>query len=91
MSVTNFDSATIKRLVLNFVIDSTFGDKEKVDETTFLFRDGYFDSMGFVSLIAFIEEKFNIKTVDTDLVEENFETVNAITDFIQNKLTINSN
>lgn len=91
MSDTNYDSAGIKSSVLNFVIDSSFGDKEKINETTFLFREGYFDSMGFVSLIAFLEEKFSIQTADTDLVEENFETVNAITDFVQKKLTINSN
>lgn len=36
-------------------------------------------------LITFLEEQFGIKTVDADLVEENFELINAISDFIIRK------
>jgi acyl carrier protein len=43
--------------------------------------------MGFVLLITFLEEEFGVKTVDADLIEENFESINAITDFIVRKLT----
>jgi acyl carrier protein len=41
--------------------------------------------MGFIMLITFLEEEFGIKTIDADLVEENFESVNAISDFIIRK------
>jgi len=41
--------------------------------------------MGFIMLITFLEEEFGIKTVDSDLIEENFESINAITEFIQRK------
>jgi acyl carrier protein len=41
--------------------------------------------MGFILLIDFIEEKFVIKTSDTDLIEENFESISAIADFISKK------
>jgi acyl carrier protein len=41
--------------------------------------------MGFVVLITYLEENFGIKTSDSDLVEENFESINAITDFIVRK------
>jgi len=47
-----------------------------------IFKEGYFDSMGFVRLISFIEEEFDIKTVDTDLIEENFKSINSIAAFI---------
>ena len=43
------------------------------------------DSMGFVVLITYLEEHFGVKTTDTDLVEDNFESINAITDFIIRK------
>ena len=36
-------------------------------------------------LITFLEEEFGIKTVDSDLIEENFESINAITEFIKRK------
>ena len=41
--------------------------------------------MGFMVLITFIEEEFGIKTIDADLMEENFESINAITDFVIRK------
>lgn len=58
---------------------------EKTEDTTLIFKEGYLDSMGFIMLIAFLEEEFGIKTGDADLVEKNFESINAITDFIERK------
>jgi acyl carrier protein len=75
----------IKDQIRTFIVETTYVDKSKIKDETMLFKDGYFDSMGFVSLISFLEEKFSIQTSDQDLVEENFESVNAITDFIQKK------
>ena len=58
----------------------------KVQDDTLIFVDGIFDSMGFLGLINFIEDDFNIKAEDAELLEENFETVNAIAGFIERKL-----
>jgi acyl carrier protein len=44
--------------------------------------------MGFIMLISFLEEEFGIKTNDSDLTEENFESINAITDFVSRKLKL---
>jgi acyl carrier protein len=41
--------------------------------------------MGFIMLITFIEEEFALKTSDSDLIEENFESINAITSYILRK------
>jgi acyl carrier protein len=41
--------------------------------------------MGFVVLITFLEETFGITATDEDLVEENFESINAITSYILRK------
>lgn len=71
--------------VKEYVLASTFTDSKKIDENTFLFKEGFFDSMGFVSLISFIEEKYQIQINDNDLVEENFESINAIAQFISSK------
>ncbi len=43
--------------------------------------------MGLMTLITFLEEEFGIATQDTDLVEENFETITAITNFVSQKLS----
>jgi acyl carrier protein len=85
MSVST-DVQTIKENVKEYILKSTSIDKEKLKNETMIFKEGYFDSMGFVMLITFLEEKFGVKTVDADLVEENFESINAITDFVVRKL-----
>ena len=42
--------------------------------------------MGFLSLINFIEDTYKFKAADSELLEENFESVNAIVGFISKKL-----
>lgn len=79
------DTNTIKEKVHQYVLQQTFADKEKIQYDTLLFREGYFDSMGFIMLITFIEDEFSIKTNDSDLIEENFESINAIASFITSK------
>lgn len=75
----------IKKTITAFVLDSTFAEKELIKEETLLFKEGFFDSMGFVMLLGFLEESFGIKPVDADLVEENFESINAIADYVMRK------
>jgi acyl carrier protein len=75
----------IKEKVKNYVLQAVYADKEKISDVTLIFKEGYFDSMGFMVLISFLEEEFGIKTNDTDLLEENFESINAISEFVSRK------
>ena len=79
------NSEAIQQELFAYVKDNTFKDTSNLDSETMLFVEGVLDSMGFALLLDFLEEKFKIDPVDSDLVEENFESVNAITSFIQRK------
>jgi acyl carrier protein len=79
------DPTLIKEKVKEYIVKNTAGWKEPIKDSSLIFKEGYFDSMGFVMLITFLEEQFGTKTVDADLVEENFESINAITDFVIRK------
>ncbi len=79
------DANAIREKVKEYIQQTTFVDKEKIKNESLIFKEGYFDSMGFVVLITYLEENFGIKTTDSDLIEENFESINAITDFIVRK------
>jgi acyl carrier protein len=81
----NMNTETVKRETSDFIKENTFADVSKLADDTFIFRDGFFDSMGFVSLISFLESKFSIQIDEDDLVEENFESINAITSFVMKK------
>jgi len=76
----------IKKKIRDYILKETFTENNKIKDDTLVFKEGYFDSMGFVMLITFLENEFSIKTVDSDLVEENFESINAITDFVARKI-----
>jgi acyl carrier protein len=75
----------IKQKVTSYVLESTFAEKEKIKDDTLIFQEGFFDSMGFVMILGFLEEAFQIKTLDADLLEENFESINAITNYVLTK------
>lgn len=79
------DNKAIRERVKEYIQQATFVEKDKIKYDSMIFKEGYFDSMGFVVLITFLEENFGIKTLDADLIEENFESINAITDFIIRK------
>jgi acyl carrier protein len=79
------DSMMIKQKVIEYIGKNTHINIQKVTPQTLLFKEGIFDSMAFVLLIDYIEQAFDIKPVDEDLVEENFESIEAITKYIQRK------
>ena len=79
------DTLIIKEKVKNYVLQAVYAEKEKIKDDSLIFKEGYFDSMGFMVLISYLEEEFGIKTDDSDLLEENFESINAISDFVIRK------
>lgn len=72
--------------IRSYVLDETFAEKEKIKNDSLVFKEGYFDSMGFVRLVSFLENEFKLKITDEDLVERNFESINAISTFVNNKI-----
>ncbi len=75
----------LKKELFSYVRDNTFKDVSNLTSDTKLFVEGIFDSMGFVLLLDFLEEKFNLVAADSDLVEENFESIDAIAEFVTKK------
>jgi len=80
------NNSSVKNKVESYIHKVVHVDKEKIKDDSLIFKEGYFDSMGFIMLIAYLEEEFGIKTGDEDLVEENFESINAITGFVGRKI-----
>mgnify|MGYP001343520764 CR=1 FL=1 len=77
--------AATQEKIKNYIVQTSHADANKIKNESLIFKEGFFDSMGFIMLITFLEEEFGIRTQDSDLIEENFESINAITDFIQKK------
>ena len=79
------DLVNTQEKIKQYIVETSHADANKIKNESLIFKEGFFDSMGFIMLITFLEEEFGIKTIDADLVEENFESVNAISDFIIRK------
>lgn len=71
--------------IRKFISEVTFTDIENIKEDTLIFQEGIFDSLGFLSLISFLDEEFGIEVENDELNEENFESINAIVAFISRK------
>ena len=74
-----------KEKIRQFILKSSYVSEESVNNDTLIFMQGILDSMGFINLINFLEESFSLKVNDGDLVEINFESVNAIAEFVIKK------
>lgn len=70
-----------------FISEITFKDMDQITEDTLLFEEGIFDSLGFLSLISFINEEFGIEVENDELNEENFATIRSVVSFISQKKT----
>jgi len=80
------DLTEIKEKVKAYIHQAVYAEKDKVKDDSLVFKEGFIDSMGFMTLITYLEGEFGISTGDADLLEENFESINAISDFVMGKL-----
>ena len=79
-------TAEIKNKIRQYVIETTYASPDQVKDDSLIFVEGIFDSMGFVMLINFIEETFHFKAKDSELLEDNFESIDAMARFVESKL-----
>jgi acyl carrier protein len=75
----------LKNELFAYVKENTFKETDSLQSDTMIFVEGILDSMGFALLLDFLESKFQITPEDSDLVEENFESIDAIAEFITRK------
>ena len=58
---------------------------DEINEKSRLFDDGIVDSFGILEILSFIEQKYNIKVGDDEVIEENFATIENIVDYLEQK------
>ena len=79
------DTLLIKERIKQFILKAAYISDDQVNNDTLIFSQGIMDSMGFMSLISFIEESFSVRINDDELLETNFESIDAIAAFIIKK------
>ncbi len=74
--------------IRKYISKATFLNEDAIKNDTLIFELGLLDSMGLLFLIDFIKNEFNVEVNDTELIKENFESVNNISEFVRKKLNI---
>ncbi|OPY17383.1 acyl carrier protein [Syntrophus aciditrophicus] len=61
------------------------GDLSGVKDSDSLIESGIIDSLGIQILLEYLEKSFSVSISDDELVPENFESIDAIAEFIGKK------
>jgi acyl carrier protein len=76
----------IKSQVRKFVMDNFVmgGNVQVADDASFM-NNHILDSTGFIELILFIEETYDLKVDDAEMLPENFDSLNNIEGYVTRK------
>ena len=74
---------TVRQRIRNFIQETFFVD-EFSDQDSFL-QTGIIDSNGMMVLVVFIEQEFSITVEDAELLPENLDSLENLTNFIERK------
>lgn len=77
----------VQTTLIAFIQESFLARKGKreLSNDESLLDSGLVDSAGIFELVGFIERTFDVEIDDTDIIPENFETVNSLAAFIRSK------
>ena len=82
------NEAEIKREVRTFVTTNFYvADPSALPDTDSLLDRGVIDSTGVLEVIGFIESTFGITVEDAEMLPENLDSIQRITDFVGRKQT----
>jgi acyl carrier protein len=62
-----------------------FEEAKNLDDSQSLLGSGVIDSTGVLDLIGYLQQKFDVEFLDSELVAENFDSVDKIVGFLTRK------
>jgi len=84
------DKNNIKKEVKSFFVDNFSIDEKKLRNDINIFDELGIDSLGIILIITFIEKRYKIEIEQKEIVLENFESVNTLASFIEEKINSES-
>ena len=78
----------LKKIIKEFVVQELAEDgfREKIHDDDSLIDSGILDSLNILKLLCFMDEKFKIMPAEDEIFPENFDSINLIYNFIDEKL-----
>ena len=79
--------AEVKAKVREFIVENfLFGSANGLGDDTSFLDEGIIDSTGVLELVSFIENEFSIQVEDDELIPENLDSIDNITEYLQRKI-----
>ena len=77
----------LETAIEQFIVDEIMlGDSNtKIAPDESLISSGVLDSLALLRLISFLEDQMGVTVDDSEVIPENFETINDIKAFVENK------
>jgi len=75
----------IEEAIIKFVTRELLNSSLEVEADDNLLSDGMVDSMGMLRLVSYIEELMQLTIPHEDLVIENFRTIKAIVEYLEQR------
>ena len=72
---------TIREYITHEILHGALATPLGIDDQ--LVDSGIIDSLGVMTLLGFLEEKFSIKIPDSELIPENFASLSALTALVE--------
>jgi acyl carrier protein len=76
----------MKDKLRKFIIDNFMFGEGSVEDDKSLFESGIIDSLGFIKLLAFIEEEMKVPIDMSEVTVDNFQTINNMVKTIESKM-----
>jgi len=77
----------LKEKIRGFIVENfLFGNDDGLTDNSSFLEEGIIDSTGILELVSFLEEEFGITVDDEDLIPENLDSVNNVTNYLDRKL-----
>lgn len=83
----------IKQEIWRFVRDNFLlgACEQDFDDDDSFMENGIIDSTGVLELVSFVEEHFGIDVLDEELIPNNLDSANKLTDYITRKIGAGTN
>lgn len=75
-----------KNNIRRFIVENfLFGNESGLTDSTSFLEEGIIDSTGVLELVSFLEQTFEVKIEDHELVPENLDSIENVAKFILTK------
>jgi acyl carrier protein len=75
----------VRKFIIEYFLNKTGINSDKLKLKDNYLSKGYLDSLGIFELVTVIEKKFDIKFVNSDLIDDEFVTIEGVCNIVEKK------